>query len=62
MKPYAPPTNLGRTRSVDDINHRTADQPRVSAKKSAKVARHGARQAGKKATLEALAGADQRVK
>jgi hypothetical protein len=54
MKPYAPPTNLGRKRSVDDIHHRTADQPRADAEKSAKVARHGARQAGKREALESL--------
>lgn len=46
MKPYAPATNLGRTRGGDDIHHRTADQPRAAAKKSAKVAKHGARQDG----------------
>jgi hypothetical protein len=47
MKPYAPPTNIGRTRAVDDIHHRTADQPRADAKKAAKAVRHAARQAGK---------------
>jgi hypothetical protein len=53
MKPYTPSTNLGRKRSVDDIHHRTADQPRAGAKKSAKVAKHGARQNGQ---AEARAG------
>jgi len=47
MKPYVAPTNIGRTRAVDDIHHRTADQPRAAAKKSAKAAKHGARKAGK---------------
>lgn len=47
MKPYVPATNLGRKRAVDDIHHATADQPRAAAKKSAKAARHGARQAGR---------------
>lgn len=51
MKPYAPPTNIGRTRAVDDIHHRTADQPRADAKKTAKAARHGARQAGKQEAM-----------
>jgi hypothetical protein len=46
VKPYAPATNLGRTRAGDDIHHRTADQPREAAKKSAKAAKHGARQDG----------------
>lgn len=54
MHPYAPPTNLGRTRSIDDIHHKTADQPRSDAKKAAKAARHGARQAGVREVTEAL--------
>ena len=47
MKPYTPQTDIGRTRGVDDIHHATADQPREAAKKSAKAARHAARQSGK---------------
>ncbi len=50
MKPYVPPTNVGRKVAGDDIHHRTADQPRDAAKKAAKAARHGARQAGKRET------------
>jgi hypothetical protein len=56
MKPYAPATNLGRKRAVDDIHHATADQPRAAAKKSAKAARHGARQAGKQEAASAAPG------
>lgn len=48
MRPYTPPTNVGRKVAVDDIHHRTADQPRTDAAKAAKAARHGARQAGKR--------------
>lgn len=54
MKPYTPPTNIGRKRSVDDIHHKTADQPRIEAKKTAKAARHGARQAAKREAVESL--------
>jgi len=48
MKPYAPATNRGRTVAVDDIHHRTADQPRKAAARKAKAARHAARQQGKR--------------
>lgn len=54
MKAYTAPTNIGRTRGGDDIHHKTADQPRPAAAKSAKAARHGARQAGKRESLEAV--------
>jgi hypothetical protein len=53
MKPYTPSTNIGRTRGVDDIHHKTADQPRKEANKTAKAARHAARQDGKRAAAEA---------
>jgi hypothetical protein len=55
VKPYTPPTNCGRDRAIDEIHHRTADIPRAGSKKSAKVARHGARQAGQKDVREAFA-------
>lgn len=55
MKPYVPATNLGRTRAGDDIHHRTADQPRAAARKSAKAARHGARQDGQAKAREGQA-------
>lgn len=48
MKPYAPTTDTGRTRAVDDVHHRTADQPRRAAKASAKALRHAARQQARK--------------
>lgn len=54
MKPYTPPTNLGRKVGVDDIHHKTADQPRSAAKAAAKAARHGARQAGRRDAKAAL--------
>ena len=44
MKPYVPDTNKGRVVARDDIHHRTADQPRKLAERSAKAARHSARQ------------------
>lgn len=54
MKPYAPQTNKGRTVSVDDIFHRTADQPRHDRIAAAKSAAHGARQEGKHDINKAL--------
>lgn len=44
MHPYTRVDKKGRTIGRDDIHHGTADQPRKDAKRSAKVARHGARQ------------------
>ncbi|MDU8350569.1 hypothetical protein RYA05_01550 [Pseudomonas syringae pv. actinidiae] len=55
MKPYAPQTNKGRTVSIDDISHRTADQPRRDRVAAAKSAAHGARQEGKITIDKALA-------
>lgn len=49
MNLYSPPTNRGRTRSVDDVHHRTADQARGGANAAAKACRHGARQAARQA-------------
>jgi len=60
MKPYAPATNLGRTRAQDDIHHRTADQPREAAVAAAKAARHGARQDGKAQVARSLVEEEQR--
>lgn len=57
MKPYAPETNSGRTRAVDDIHHRTADQPRAAARKTAKATRHAARQQGRRDCAMPLSGA-----
>lgn len=48
MKPYTPQTSKGRTVGGDDIYHRTADMPKGGAKTVAKVAKHSARQDGKK--------------
>ena len=48
MKPYSPNTGKGRTVAVDDVHHRSADQPRAAAKTSAKKLRHAARQDAKK--------------
>jgi hypothetical protein len=47
MKPYTRNTNRGRAQGGHDIHHRTADLPKASANKVAKLARHGARQDGK---------------
>ncbi len=46
MHPYVPPTNLGRSKAVDDIHHKTADGG--ARKKVAKQQRKAARQYGKK--------------
>ncbi|MBK3779874.1 hypothetical protein G3A43_06375 [Paraburkholderia aspalathi] len=48
MKPYAPGTSKGRTVAVEDVHHRTADQPREAANAAAKALRHSARQDGQK--------------
>ncbi len=48
MKPYTPQTSKGRTVGSDDIHHRTADLPKHGTKVVAKVAKHSARQDGKK--------------
>ena len=48
MKPYSPSTSKGRTVAVDDVHHRTADQPKTSAKVAAKKLRHSARQEAKR--------------
>lgn len=61
MKPYAPRNNKGRTVAVDDIHHRTADQPKAGAVAAAKAMRHAARQHGGKevgAELDALQEVD----
>ncbi len=52
MKVYAPHTQIGRTRAVDDVHHRTADIPRAGAAKVAKRLRHAARQDGKRAAAK----------
>jgi hypothetical protein len=44
VRPYTRIDKKGRTIGRDDIHHGTADQPRKDAKRSAKSARHGARQ------------------
>lgn len=61
MKPYAPRNNKGRTVGVDDIHHKTADQPKAGAVAAAKAMRHAARQHGGKevdAELDALQETD----
>lgn len=52
MKVYAPETDSGRTRAVDDVHHRTADQPRADCKRSAKPLRKAARQYQKRLIRE----------
>lgn len=54
MHPYTRNDSKGRHIGGHDIHHRTADQPRWMAKKSAKAARHGARQAARKEVLKDL--------
>ena len=54
MKPYTPLTNGGRTVGGHDIHHKTADQPRAFAKKSAKAARHSARQDARRSMESSL--------
>ena len=44
MKPISPETSKGRTVSIDDVHHNTADQPKSDRKASAKALRHAARQ------------------
>lgn len=44
MKAYAPTTNKGRHVAGHDVHHKTADQPKGMARKSAKALRHAARQ------------------
>lgn len=51
MKPYTRPTNAGRTVGMDDIHHKTADQPRSAARRAAKAARHGDRQAQRRESM-----------
>jgi hypothetical protein len=48
MKVYAPPTKKGRTVAVDDVHHRSADQPTKDRKASARALKRSARQHGKK--------------
>ncbi len=46
MKPYSPQSNKGRTVSVDDVHHKTADQSKQAANAAAKSLRKAARQEG----------------
>lgn len=48
MKAYSPSTNKGRAVGVDDVHHKTADQPKRGANAAAKALRHAARQEAKK--------------
>ena len=50
MKPYSPFSNKGRTVSIEDIHHRSADQSRLGdrAAAKAKAMRHAARQGGRR--------------
>lgn len=48
MKVYSPNTQKGRTVGIDDVHHRTADQPKRAANVAAKALRHAARQDAKK--------------
>ena len=49
MKPYTPSTNLGRTKAIDDIHHRTSDYGFINRVTTAKSQGHAARQEGRKA-------------
>jgi hypothetical protein len=48
MKPYSPQTNKGRTVSIDDVHHKTADQPRKAQKAAGKRLKGSARQEAKR--------------
>ena len=50
MKAYSPRTNKGRHVAGHDVHHKTSDQPKGMAAKSAKQLRHAARQEAKKQT------------
>ena len=52
MKAYSPQTLKGRTVAGDDVHHKTADQPKVAAKRKAKGLRHSARQDGQRQAAE----------
>lgn len=54
MKAYTPQTNKGRTIGINDIHHKTADQPKEAAKASAKAGKHSARQEGQKIIYQDL--------
>lgn len=54
MKPLSPPTPKGRTVAVDDVHHKTADQPKRAAEAASKALKHAARQHGKKTIQGAL--------
>ncbi|MFY2597280.1 hypothetical protein ACOTHJ_16055 [Achromobacter xylosoxidans] len=58
MRPITPDTNKGRTWAGDDIQHKTADQPRKYRDARAKSAKHAARQDGQRAQQAEL-GAKQ---
>ena len=47
MIPYSPKTKHGRAVGGHDVHHKTADQPKALANKSAKVLKHAARQHAK---------------
>lgn len=53
MRAYSPPTNKGRHVAGHDVHHRTADQPKNAAVKSAKRMRKAARRHGAKQVSEA---------
>ncbi|AXQ68641.1 hypothetical protein HOU00_gp484 [Caulobacter phage CcrPW] len=44
MRPYSPPTDIGRTIAGHEVHHLTADHPRNHARRAAKRLRHAARQ------------------
>lgn len=50
MKPYTADTNAGRTKSSDDIHHKTFDGGKLNRPAAAKAQRKAARQQGKKQT------------
>lgn len=44
MHPYSPSTQIARVISINDVHHKTADQPRRDRRAAAKILRHAARQ------------------
>lgn len=54
MRTYSPQTSKGRTVGVEDVHHKTADQPKAAARAAAKALRKAARQDGQRHIRELL--------
>lgn len=50
MKPYSPKTRRGVAAAVNDVHHRTADQPCRACRRRAVALRKAARQEGRRST------------